>query len=147
MVEAAEAAQIHQTITEGFPSGYDTLVGERGLRLSGGEKQRVSFARAYLKRPAILLLDEATSSLDSNTEAKITQSLSTVRRRCTTVIVAHRLSTIADADMIIVMKDGGVAESGTHAQLLATEGSLYKDMWLRQAQNASTDDLSSLASS
>ena len=133
--EAAEAAQIHETIASSFPSGYDTLVGERGLRLSGGEKQRVSFARAYLKQPALLLLDEATSSLDSRTEAEITQSLSRLRKKCTTVIVAHRLSTIADADLIIVLKDGQIFERGNHLSLLEDSNSLYREMWMRQASS------------
>ncbi|GFH07509.1 uncharacterized protein HaLaN_02321, partial [Haematococcus lacustris] len=102
VVEAASVAQIHQSITTKFKKGYRTTVGERGLRLSGGEKQRVAFARAVLKKPAILVLDEATSALDSLTEAAISQALAAIRSRCTTVIVAHRLSTIMDADIILV---------------------------------------------
>ena len=143
VVDAARAAQIHETIEANFPAGYETLVGERGLRLSGGEKQRVSFARAYLKRPALLLLDEATSSLDSRTEAAMSSSLASLRKSCTTVIVAHRLSTIADADLIVVLKEGRIAESGSHEQLLAEQTSLYRSMWQRQQAMRSDDDIGS----
>ena len=132
--EAAKSACIHETITTRFPKGYETLVGERGLRLSGGEKQRVAFARATLKNSPILILDEATSALDSITEKRIQQSMSQMRSSRTTLIVAHRLSTIADADIICVMKLGQVAEMGTHDELLMVEGGLYKEMWETQAR-------------
>ncbi|KAK9816458.1 hypothetical protein WJX72_000550 [[Myrmecia] bisecta] len=125
---AAQAACIHETILNRFPQGYATIVGERGLRLSGGEKQRVAFARAILKNPSILLLDEATSSLDSMTEKRIQDALLVMRQDRTTVIVAHRLSTIMDADMIVVMKEGEVAETGSHPELIE-QGGLYAEMW------------------
>ncbi|KAG2483230.1 hypothetical protein HYH03_017887 [Edaphochlamys debaryana] len=133
--EVARLACIHDTIVNRFPKGYDTIVGERGLRLSGGEKQRVAFARALLKNPAILVLDEATSALDTITEKKIQTALAELRSERTTIIVAHRLSTIADADLIVVMAGGKVAQSGSHSGLLA-EGGLYADMWARQAAAA-----------
>lgn len=133
VIRAAQAACIHDAITERFPKGYDTVVGERGLRLSGGEKQRVAFARALLKNPAILVLDEATSALDTITERKIQAALRESRQQRTTLIVAHRLSTIADADIIVVMKDGAVVETGEHQELLALDG-LYAEMWSKQAQ-------------
>ncbi|BDA42838.1 ATP-binding cassette sub-family B member 6, mitochondrial [Coccomyxa sp. Obi] len=138
--EAAEAASIHESITTRFPQGYDTIVGERGLRLSGGEKQRVAFARAILKNPRILLLDEATSSLDSLTERRIQDALAAKRSGRTTIIVAHRLSTIMDADVIIVMKEGDIVERGTHQQLVQM-GGLYAEMWTRQAEAAVVEEL------
>ncbi|KAG2430405.1 hypothetical protein HXX76_009930 [Chlamydomonas incerta] len=137
--EAARMACIHDTIVNRFPKGYNTVVGERGLRLSGGEKQRVAFARALLKNPAILVLDEATSALDTITEKKIQSALAELRSNRTTVIVAHRLSTIADADIIVVMALGRVVEQGSHMELLA-KGGLYAEMWNRQAQTAQGGD-------
>lgn len=124
--------------TPSLAAGYDTRVGERGLRLSGGEKQRVAFARAVLRRPAILVLDEATSALDSMTERLIQESLASqrCRQQCTTVIVAHRLSTIADADCIAVLDGGSVAEAGSHTELLQ-QGGLYAAMWRRQLEAGS----------
>jgi ATP-binding cassette subfamily B protein len=113
------------------PDGYQTMVGERGLKLSGGEKQRVAIARTILKRPRILLFDEATSALDTRTEREIQASLREVSRGHTTLVIAHRLSTIVDADEIIVLADGRIAERGTHAALLA-RGGLYAAMWQRQ---------------
>ncbi|KAL6777369.1 hypothetical protein ACKKBF_B21245 [Auxenochlorella protothecoides x Auxenochlorella symbiontica] len=132
---AASAACIDEVIKTKFPMGYDTVVGERGLRLSGGEKQRVAFARAILKNPAILVLDEATSSLDGLTEARIQASLAAQRADRSVLIVAHRLSTVADADAIVVLAEGQVVERGSHAQLLEC-GGLYARMWRRQAEAA-----------
>ena len=128
---AARAARIHDFIT-GLPDGYDTVVGERGLKLSGGEKQRVAIARTLLKNPPILLLDEATSALDSATEAGIQEALELAEKGRTTLVIAHRLSTIVDADQILVMQDGGIVERGRHAELLAM-GGLYAELWAMQA--------------
>ena len=113
------------------PNGYESKVGERGLKLSGGEKQRVAIARTLLKNPPILILDEATSALDSRTEAAIQETLRNVAARRTSIVIAHRLSTVVDADQIVVLDQGRVAERGTHAQLLRKDG-LYADMWARQ---------------
>lgn len=129
---AARTAQIHEFI-ESLPDKYDTTVGERGLKLSGGEKQRVAIARTVLKNPPILILDEATSALDSSTEQGILEAMRTVSQDRTTITIAHRLSTIVDADRIIVLEDGRVAESGTHIELLAKNG-LYADLWQRQSE-------------
>jgi ATP-binding cassette subfamily B protein len=134
---AARAAQLHDFIVT-LPDGYETLVGERGLKLSGGEKQRVAIARTLLKNPQILLLDEATSALDSSTEQDIQAVLRDVTRHRTTLVIAHRLSTIVDADAILVLKDGRIVERGTHAELLV-HGGLYSRMWRRQADEASED--------
>ncbi|KAL6753380.1 mitochondrial half-size ABC transporter [Haematococcus lacustris] len=144
--EAAQAACIHEAITTRFPKGYDTMVGERGLRLSGGEKQRVAFARALLKNPAILVLDEATSALDTLTERRIQAALAAMRSSRTTLIVAHRLSTIVDADTIVVLRLGQVEEIGSHSELLARQG-LYHEMWTKQASGASADNDSAASSS
>ncbi|MBL8645776.1 MAG: ABC transporter ATP-binding protein/permease [Sphingosinicella sp.] len=127
---AARQAQIHDFIVS-LPQGYDTVVGERGLKLSGGEKQRVAIARTILKDPPILILDEATSALDSRTESAIQDALSDVSARRTTLVIAHRLSTIVDADEILVMEKGNVVERGRHDDLLAKDG-LYAEMWTRQ---------------
>ncbi|WP_227421601.1 ABCB family ABC transporter ATP-binding protein/permease [Pacificispira spongiicola] len=134
---AAEMARIHDFITA-LPDGYDTVVGERGLKLSGGEKQRVAIARAILKAPRIMLFDEATSALDTATEREIQASLKEVSTGRTTLVIAHRLSTVVDADEIIVMRDGSIVERGTHKSLLAEEG-LYLEMWRRQQQGDDTD--------
>jgi ATP-binding cassette subfamily B protein len=128
---AARLAELHGFI-QGLPEGLDTLVGERGLKLSGGEKQRVAIARAILKRPRLLILDEATSALDSATEQAIQRRLREIGRGVTTLVVAHRLSTIVDADEILVLDRGRIVERGTHAQLLARRG-LYAGLWRRQA--------------
>ncbi len=128
---AAKEAAIHDFIVA-LPDGYASTVGERGLKLSGGEKQRVAIARTILKDPAILILDEATSALDSGTEAEIQESLRDVGRGRTTLVIAHRLSTIADADEILVMADGRIVERGSHAALLA-RGGTYAEMWALQA--------------
>ncbi len=128
--EAARAAQIHEFIS-GLPEGYDTAVGERGLKLSGGEKQRVGIARTLLKNPPILLLDEATSALDTETEASIQDALKRAGEGRTVITIAHRLSTIADADRIVVLEAGAVVEEGTHEALLARAGR-YAQLWYRQ---------------
>jgi ATP-binding cassette subfamily B protein len=130
--EAARMAQI-DTFIRMSPKGYETEVGERGLKLSGGEKQRVAIARTVLKAPPILLLDEATSALDSHTEHEIQDSLERVSRNRTSLVIAHRLSTIVGADEIIVLDQGRIAERGTHARLLAA-GGLYASMWNRQRE-------------
>jgi ATP-binding cassette, subfamily B, heavy metal transporter len=130
--EAARLAQIDAFIRL-MPKGYDTEVGERGLKLSGGEKQRVAIARTILKGPPILLLDEATSALDSHTEREIQDALDRVSRNRTTLVIAHRLSTIVDSDEIIVLDQGAIVERGTHQQLLA-KGGLYASMWNRQRE-------------
>jgi ATP-binding cassette subfamily B protein len=129
---AARLAQIDDFIRQS-PKGYGTEVGERGLKLSGGEKQRVAIARTILKGPPILLLDEATSALDSHTEREIQQALERVSRNRTTLVIAHRLSTIIDADEIVVLDNGRIVERGTHQQLLAKAG-LYASMWSRQRE-------------
>jgi len=128
--EAAALAQIDGFIRS-TPKGYETEVGERGLKLSGGEKQRVAIARTILKSPPILVLDEATSALDSHTEKEIQDALERVSQNRTTLVIAHRLSTIVAADEIIVLDQGMIAERGTHLQLLAANG-LYASMWNRQ---------------
>ncbi|HEU4961295.1 MAG TPA: ABC transporter ATP-binding protein/permease [Sphingomonas sp.] len=132
IVRAARGAAIAGFI-ERQPEGYETRVGERGLKLSGGEKQRVAIARTLLKDPPILILDEATSALDSRTEADIQATLRQVERGRTTIVIAHRLSTVVEADEIVVLDAGRVAERGTHADLLRKNG-LYAEMWNRQAQ-------------
>ncbi len=129
---AASAAHIHDFIVT-LPEGYDTQVGERGLKLSGGEKQRVAIARALLKNPAILIFDEATSALDSKSERAIQQELDRIQEGRTTLVIAHRLSTVMDADEILVMDQGVIAERGTHTQLLAANGR-YAAMWKLQQE-------------
>ena len=127
---AARDAQIHDFIA-GLPDGYDTIVGERGLKLSGGEKQRVAIARTLLKNPAILILDEATSALDSATERDIQAALDRVASNRTTLVIAHRLSTIISADQIFVMEAGRIVERGTHEALLKKQA-LYAHLWAQQ---------------
>ena len=135
--QAARLAAIHSFIAR-LPEGYEALVGERGLKLSGGEKQRVAIARAILKQPTIFLFDEATSALDSQTEKEIQAALNEVSASRTTLVIAHRLSTIVDADEILVMQEGRIAERGTHQALLAKDG-LYAAMWDRQSKGFETD--------
>jgi ATP-binding cassette subfamily B protein len=131
--DAAKAAKIHDFISL-LPDGYETTVGERGLKLSGGEKQRVGIARTLLKNPPILLLDEATSALDSETERDIQDSLREMSQGRTTITIAHRLSTIADADQIVVLENGVITESGRHDDLLERQGR-YAQLWHRQMQD------------
>lgn len=132
--DAAKAAQIHDFIMS-LPKAYDTMVGERGLKLSGGEKQRVAIARTLLKGPAILILDEATSALDSVTEQEIQTALDNAAKNRTTLVIAHRLSTIVDADNIIVMNNGTIAEQGNHKVLLK-KGGLYSKLWKQQEKTS-----------
>ena len=139
IIQAAKLAHIHELI-ETLPKGYDTVVGERGLKLSGGEKQRVAIARVILKNPPILIFDEATSSLDSRSEQAINQSLGELSQQHSTLVIAHRLSTIVDADEILVMEQGRIVERGRHNTLLATD-SLYAQMWALQQQEEQTSDL------
>jgi len=129
---AARLAQVHDFVLR-LPEGYATMVGERGLKLSGGEKQRVAIARTILKNPRVLILDEATSALDTRTEQEIQAALRDVSRNRTTLVIAHRLSTVVEADEIIVLQDGRVVERGTHGALIAENG-LYAEMWRRQSE-------------
>ena len=140
VLQAARSAHIH-TFIESLPQGYDTMVGERGLKLSGGEKQRVAIARAILKNPAILIFDEATSALDSKSEKAIQGELRHVARDRTTLIIAHRLSTVVDAQQILVMDKGQIIERGTHRELLAQQ-KMYAQMWALQQQEEISPDKS-----
>jgi ATP-binding cassette subfamily B protein len=135
LIKVAEAANIHETIAT-FPLGYDTLVGERGYRLSGGEKQRVAIARVLLKDPSVLILDEATSSLDTVSERIVQETLDKATRNRTTIAIAHRLSTVVNADVIYVIDAGRVSEQGTHAQLMKKKG-LYSRLVAQQEEVSS----------
>ena len=137
--EAARSADIHNFVI-GLPDGYQTLVGERGLKLSGGEKQRVAIARAILKNPSIFFFDEATSALDSTTEKEIQKNLQTISQNRTTLVIAHRLSTAADADEILVLEQGQITERGTHDELLSRNGK-YAEMWNKQKDTQVVQDL------
>jgi ATP-binding cassette subfamily B protein len=117
-----------------LPEKYDTKVGERGIKLSGGERQRISIARAVIKEPRIYIFDEATSSLDTHTEREILHNLEEIAHNSTTIIIAHRLSTVVHADNILVLEDGNVAEQGTHADLLGQEGR-YAKLWTAQTRD------------
>jgi ATP-binding cassette, subfamily B, heavy metal transporter len=138
VVAAAKAAELHETIME-MPQGYNTVLGEKGVRLSGGEAQRLAAARALLKDASIILCDEWTASLDSRTEAELTKSLNAVGGR-TKLIVAHRLFSIFDADLILVLRDGAIVEQGTHNSLLTIPNGVYADMWRRQSELGQGDD-------
>lgn len=138
IVAAARAASIHDFI-DSLPDGYGTMVGERGLKLSGGEKQRVAIARTLLKNPAILIFDEATSALDSKAEQAIQAQLKDIAKNRTTMVIAHRLSTVADAHQILVLDKGRIVERGTHQALLAADG-LYAQMWARQQARVDTPE-------
>jgi ATP-binding cassette, subfamily B, heavy metal transporter len=143
-IEAAARGAAITALIAAMPDGYDTRVGERGLKLSGGEKQRVAIARTLLKDPPVLILDEATSALDSRTEAEIQATLSEVGRGRTTLVIAHRLSTVVDADQIVVLDAGRVRERGTHAELLR-RGGLYAEMWARQAAEQADAEAQAIA--
>ncbi|MEW6707244.1 MAG: ATP-binding cassette domain-containing protein [Pseudomonadota bacterium] len=139
VIEAAKAAQVHEFILS-LPEGYDTVVGERGLKLSGGEKQRIAIARAFLKNPPIMIFDEATSALDTRAERAIQTELDRIAQGRTTLIIAHRLSTIVNADLIIVMDKGRIVERGRHDELLERDG-LYAQLWNLQLQQAQVERL------
>ena len=134
IIAAAHDAAAHDFITD-LPEGYDTIVGEGGVKLSGGQRQRIAIARAMLKNAPILLLDEATSALDSQAERQVQSALRSLMKGRTTLIVAHRLSTIFDADQILVLDGGRIVERGAHAELLAADGN-YADMWRLQQETA-----------
>ena len=133
IVQVTKMAKLHDFI-ENLPDGYNTIVGERGLKLSGGEKQRVAIARALLKKPKIFFFDEATSSLDTKTEKEIQNNLEHLSKNITTIIIAHRLSTVKNADNIIVLDNGEIAETGNHRRLLELNG-LYSNLWKQQEKN------------
>ena len=136
---AAKSAQIHDFIVR-LPQQYDTPVGERGLKLSGGEKQRVAIARTLLKNPALLIFDEATSALDSKTEQAIQAELLRLATNRSALVIAHRLSTVVDAHQILVMDEGRIVERGTHEELIAFNGK-YAEMWQLQQREVDTEKL------
>jgi ATP-binding cassette subfamily B protein len=129
---AARAAQVHELIAA-LPDGYDTLVGERGYRFSGGEKQRIAIARTILRNPPVLVLDEATSALDNETERAVQQALDELTEGRTTIVIAHRLSTVVNADKVVVLKDGRITEMGRHDELMA-RGGYYATLVHRQTR-------------
>ena len=138
-IDAAASAAALKDFIEALPDGYATLVGERGLKLSGGEKQRIAIARAILKRPRIFIFDEATSALDSATEQAVQAALAAISKDTTTIVIAHRLSTIVAADEILVLDGGRIVERGDHARLVEA-GGLYADLWRRQAERPEAID-------
>ena len=140
IISAAKKANIHDTVMT-MENGYDTYIGERGVKLSGGQKQRISIARAFLKNPPILILDEATSALDNATEMMIQKSLEQLSQNRTSIIVAHRLSTIKNADEIVVITDDGIKEQGTHQQLL-DKGGIYAELYAYQFADLSPNKTS-----
>jgi ATP-binding cassette subfamily B protein len=143
-VEAAARGAAISDLLSRLPQGLDTEVGERGLKLSGGEKQRVAIARTLVKNPPILLFDEATSALDTRTEQDILGTMRVIASNRTTISIAHRLSTIVDSDTILVIDQGRMVEAGSHGDLLRHDG-LYAEMWLRQAAESSEDELAEAA--
>ena len=138
VIEAAKRAHAHEFIME-LPEGYEAQVGERGVKLSGGQRQRIAIARAILKNAPILILDEATSSLDSFTEAQIQESLASLMQDKTTLVIAHRLSTLLNMDRILVFDRGKIVEDGTHASLIEKKG-LYQSLWAAQVGGFLPDD-------
>lgn len=127
MIEAAKNANAHEFIMS-FPNGYDTDIGQRGIKLSGGQKQRISIARVFLKNPPILIFDEATSALDNESEKVVQESLEKLAKNRTTFVIAHRLTTIQNAENILVLTEDGIAESGTHKELLE-KGGIYESLY------------------
>ena len=138
ITRAAQAACIHENITA-FPDGYETIVGERGVTLSGGQKQRSSIARALMKDAPVLILDDALSAVDTDTEEHILKNLKENRQGRTTILIAHRISTIQHADMIVVLEDGEAKERGTHEELMALHG-IYRDMFEKQQLEAAVGE-------
>ena len=136
-MQACKAAQIWKLI-ESLPNGFDTMVGERGHRLSGGEKQRLAIARLLLKSPAVVILDEATAHLDSENEQLVHAALQTALKGRTSIVIAHRLSTVRDADQILVLEKGSIVERGTHDELVS-KGSLYSELYNRQDLTGSSN--------
>ena len=136
---AMETSQLTEDLAD-FPNGLQTMVGERGVTLSGGQKQRTALARAVIRRPSILILDDAMASVDTHTEEEILTRLKAVMAERTTILIAHRISTVMHADQIVVLEDGNVAESGTHAELVAM-GGIYADMFDRQQLRQELDEI------
>jgi ATP-binding cassette subfamily B multidrug efflux pump len=137
-VAAAKAAQAHDFISA-MPDGYDTPLGQRGVNLSGGQKQRIAIARAILPHPAVLILDDSTSSVDVETESKIQEALETVMHQRTSLIIAQRITTVLQADKILVLEEGQIAAEGSHSQLMA-ESAIYRDIYESQLGNVEVED-------